>query len=233
MHALLTLPVLQSRERLLRSPSCPSRPVRARPPHFKLAHATTADTPRGTVYEKRLLLKYLEEHGKEPNTDNELDPEHDLVTVQRSSIVAPRPPNFTSVPSVLKALQNEWDAVVLRAHDSEKHVKTLREELAVALYERDASIRVIARLSRELESTRSALAHLSVKTQSQDSRRADATAQEAKADKAAGDDPMVIDEQPHVGLPAEYASMVEAKQLEYVVRPCNPHPPPPRRSAAC
>ncbi|KAK4220527.1 ubiquitin-protein ligase E4, partial [Podospora fimiseda] len=69
----------------------------------------------GTVFEKRLILKYIEENGKEPGTDEELDPE-DLLDLKTSRVVRPRPPNSTSLPSLLKAFQDEWDALVLDAY---------------------------------------------------------------------------------------------------------------------
>ncbi|KAK3296465.1 uncharacterized protein B0H64DRAFT_417857 [Chaetomium fimeti] len=115
----------------------------------------------GTVFEKRLILKYIEENGKEPGTDEELDPE-DLLSVKTSRVVRPRPPNFTSLPSLLKAFQDEWDALVLETYNTREQLSRTREELATALYQHDAAVRVIARLTRERDEAREALSNVTV-----------------------------------------------------------------------
>ncbi|KAK4186681.1 WD40-repeat-containing domain protein [Podospora australis] len=115
----------------------------------------------GTVFEKRLILKYIQENGKEPGTDEELDPE-DLLDVKTSRVVRPRPPNFTSLPSLLKAFQDEWDALVLEAYNTREQLARTREELATALYQHDAAVRVIARLTKERDEARDALSKVTV-----------------------------------------------------------------------
>ncbi|KAK0704414.1 WD40-repeat-containing domain protein [Lasiosphaeris hirsuta] len=115
----------------------------------------------GTVFEKRLILKYIEENGKEPGTDEELHPE-DLLDVKTSRVVRPRPPNFTSLPSLLKAFQNEWDALVLETYNTKEQLSRTREELATALYQHDAAVRVIARLTSERDEAREALSKVTV-----------------------------------------------------------------------
>ncbi|KAK3902948.1 hypothetical protein C8A05DRAFT_43742 [Staphylotrichum tortipilum] len=116
----------------------------------------------GIVYEKRLILKYIQEHGTEPGTSDELDAEHDLLPVKTSRVVRPRPPNFTSLPSLLKAFQDEWDALVLETHNTREQLARTREELATALYQHDAAVRVIARLTRERDEARDALAKVTI-----------------------------------------------------------------------
>ena len=115
----------------------------------------------GTVFEKRLILKYIEENGKEPGTDEELEPE-DLLDIKTSRTVRPRPPNFTSLPSLLKAFQDEWDALVLESYNTKEQLARTREELATALYQHDAAIRVISRLTKERDQARDALSRVTV-----------------------------------------------------------------------
>ncbi|KAH6627429.1 hypothetical protein F5144DRAFT_494004 [Chaetomium tenue] len=143
--------------------------VRGTAPDLKMLCALSGEVPEepvvsrktGTVFEKRLILKYIEENGKEPGTDEELDPE-DLLAVKTSRVVRPRPPNFTSLPSLLKAFQDEWDALVLETYNTREQLSRTREELATALYQHDAAVRVIARLTRERDEAREALSNVTV-----------------------------------------------------------------------
>ena len=113
------------------------------------------------MFEKRLILKYIEENGKEPGTDEEIHPD-DLLEIKTSRIVRPRPPNFTSLPSLLKAFQDEWDALVLESYNTKEQLARTREELATALYQHDAAVRVIVRLTKERDEARDALSKVTV-----------------------------------------------------------------------
>lgn len=72
----------------------------------------------------------------------------------------PRPPNLTSVPTLLFALQNEWDAVVLETFNLRQQNAQLRQELSHALYKEDAAMRVLARIQKERDEAREALANI-------------------------------------------------------------------------
>ncbi|WFD33857.1 RING-type E3 ubiquitin transferase [Malassezia cuniculi] len=112
----------------------------------------------GLVYEKRLIESYIAEHGKDPVTGEELSVD-DLIVVKVSPRTAfPRPPSHTSVPSLLTALQNEYDAVMLEMLTLKQQYDDVRQELAHALYTNDASMRVIARLMKERDEARESLA---------------------------------------------------------------------------
>lgn len=115
----------------------------------------------GTVYEKRLIEKYIEEHGKEPGTDAELDVE-DLLPLKAGRVVRPRPPTLTSIPALLATFQNEWDALALETYTLQEQLSQTRMELATALYQHDAAIRVIARLTKERDEARESLASVTV-----------------------------------------------------------------------
>ncbi|OMJ23856.1 Pre-mRNA-processing factor 19 [Smittium culicis] len=75
-------------------------------------------------------------------------------------VSSPRPPTLTSIPSLLSVFQNEWDAVVLETFTLKQQYQQVRQELTQALYQNDASCRVIARLIKERDDARSALANL-------------------------------------------------------------------------
>lgn len=160
-------------------------------------------TVTGTVFEKRLILKYIEENGTEPNTTDELDPEADLLPLKTSRVVRPRPPNFTSLPSLLKAFQDEWDALVLETYNTREQLSRTREELATALYQHDAAVRVIARLTKERDEARDALSKVTI---------APSAAAGGVAAGANGD-AMAVDSQ---GLPEGLVEHVQQTQQEYV-----------------
>ncbi|EAU93221.1 nuclear matrix protein NMP200 [Coprinopsis cinerea okayama7 len=114
----------------------------------------------GKVYEKRLIVKYIHENGTDPITGDKLE-ESDLIAIKASPENAPpRPPTNTSIPALLQLLQNEWDAMVLSTHALEQKYNATRQELSYALYSQDAANRVVARLIRERDAAREALANV-------------------------------------------------------------------------
>lgn len=74
------------------------------------------------VFEKRLIVKYLQETGTDPINGEPLE-EAQLLEIKgkpilsaksvknihlASPLVKPRPPSATSIPAILKLLQDEW-----------------------------------------------------------------------------------------------------------------------------
>lgn len=66
----------------------------------------------GQVYERRLIEKYVQDNGIDPVSQKPLSVE-DLIDIKVSPLVKPKPPSATSIPAILKSLQDEWDAVSL------------------------------------------------------------------------------------------------------------------------
>lgn len=115
----------------------------------------------GVVYEKRLIEQFINENGTEPDSGEALSAE-DLLPIHSSRIVRPRPPTLTSIPALLATFQNEWDALALETYNIKEQLARTREELATALYQHDAAVRVIARLTRERDEARDALSKVTV-----------------------------------------------------------------------
>jgi len=111
----------------------------------------------GLLYEKSIITKALEATGKCPVTGQQLE-DNDLVVIKSSKVVAPRPPTGNAVPNLLQTLSTEWDTLMLEMFELKQQLQNTREELVRTLYERDAAVRVIARLQRELESAKAGIA---------------------------------------------------------------------------
>lgn len=150
----------------------------------------------GVIYEKRLIEQYINEHGTEPNAGEAFSAD-DLLPVKSSRIVRPRPPTLTSIPALLATFQNEWDALALETYNLQEQLARVREELATALYQHDAAVRVIARLTKERDDARDALSKVTV------------------VDGATSGDQMMVDNVE--ALPEELAASVDETHQRYVV----------------
>lgn len=141
-----------------------------------------------------MIEAYISENHKDPVSGEDLEVE-DLIDLKSAKIVTPRPPTLTSIPSLLSTFQNEWDALALESFTLRQQLQQTRQELATALYQHDAAVRVIARLSRERDEARDALSKVTI-----------------GAGNARNEDAMQIDSQ---GLPEELAAKVDATQEKY------------------
>ncbi|KAF1345985.1 WD40-repeat-containing domain protein [Delphinella strobiligena] len=120
-----------------------------------------ASRKSGNVFERRLIESYISENGTDPVTGEELTVE-DLVDLKQARIVRPRPPTMTSIPALLSTFQNEWDAMALETFQLKQQLAETRQELSTALYYNDAAEKVIARLQKERDEARDALAKVSI-----------------------------------------------------------------------
>lgn len=114
----------------------------------------------GAVFERRLVETYISENGTDPISGEHLTTD-DLIPLKTARVVRPRPPTLTSVPALLSAFQNEWDALALQSYSLKVELLQTRQELSTALYQHDAAVRVIARLIKERDEARDAITKLS------------------------------------------------------------------------
>ncbi|EMR10320.1 hypothetical protein PNEG_01576 [Pneumocystis murina B123] len=115
----------------------------------------------GNVYEKRLIEAYIQENEKDPVTGEPLTLD-DLVELKTSKTIRGRPPQATSIPSLLAIFQNEWDSLALETYNLKQQLNQARQELSTALYQHDAACRVIARLLKERDEAREALKKIKI-----------------------------------------------------------------------
>lgn len=113
----------------------------------------------GSIFEKRLIEKYISENGCDPINGKDMTIE-ELIEIKAPAVQKPKPPSATSIPAILKMMQDEWDALMLHAFTQRQQLQTARQELSHALYQHDAACRVIARLNKEVAAAREALATL-------------------------------------------------------------------------
>mmetsp|Transcript_11462 Transcript_11462/g.42450 ORF Transcript_11462/g.42450 Transcript_11462/m.42450 type:complete len:496 (-) Transcript_11462:358-1845(-) len=160
-------------------------------------------SPAGHLFEKSLVTKALKETGQCPVTKQPLSVE-DLVAVQTSGAIKPRVASAASIPGMLSQFHDEWDALMLETHTLRTDLHASRQELSHALYQHDAACRVIARVVKERDEARSALA----------SARG-AAAQSAPASGKRGADVMEPEDEDTKrakgGLPAETVEAMVAK----------------------
>jgi pre-mRNA-processing factor 19 len=129
-------------------------------------------TPSGHLCRRSLLLAKLAENGgldpfdaSHGNSSSRPLREEDLVEVQQlrpsksldAPLVVPPRPQSGSISHTLQQLQQDYDAVVLELFDTRKILTETRQELALALYENDAAVRVVARLAAERDQAWSAV----------------------------------------------------------------------------
>lgn len=129
-------------------------------------------------------------NGEELTTD-------DLIDIKTQRVVRPRPPTLTSIPSLLSIFQEEWDALALETYTLQQNLAQTRRELSAALYQHDAAVRVIARLTKERDEARDALSKVTV----------------GATRSAAGGEAMQVDSE---GLPQAVLERVENTQAAYV-----------------
>ncbi|XP_031779317.1 pre-mRNA-processing factor 19 [Nasonia vitripennis] len=112
----------------------------------------------GLIFERRLIEKYVAENGVDPINGKDLN--LDQLIAVRTQSSKPNAPSSTSIPSILKDLQDEYDTVMLNTFSLKQHLQVTRSELSHGLYQHDAACRKVAKLAKEAAAAKEALALL-------------------------------------------------------------------------
>lgn len=113
-------------------------------------------TKNGLIFDKALIEKYIEEYGKCPITDLELNKE-DLIQIKCNNLTKPLGTSSTSLPGLFKDLQSSFEDTLIESHNLKEELQSLKNELTYVLYQYDASCRVISRLIKERDDAREQL----------------------------------------------------------------------------
>lgn len=102
----------------------------------------------GYIFEKRLIESVISETGMCPVTNAPLSAD-DLRPVLGTSNNKSVPVDSSSLPGLIQMFGKEWDRLMVDSYTIKAQLAAVQEELAKALYEQEASNRLVARLSRE------------------------------------------------------------------------------------
>lgn len=114
----------------------------------------------GAVFERRLIETYLATAEKDPINDEPLSASELIPLATASPIAPPKPPSFSSIPTMLAAFQNEWDALALETYTLRKQLYDARLEVSNFMYKYEAAVRVAARVTKERDEAQTALREL-------------------------------------------------------------------------
>lgn len=89
--------------------------------------------------------------------DSEFSPTHILTSPSPPPFPVPSAPTSVSgagFSGLLSTMQTEWDSLMVETFNLKSALEETRRELSQALYQNDAAVRVIARLSMERDQAR-------------------------------------------------------------------------------
>ncbi|KAL0212886.1 hypothetical protein RCL1_006512 [Eukaryota sp. TZLM3-RCL] len=106
-------------------------------------------SPTGYVFEKELILKYLDETGGAcPITGQSLS-SSELIELKSQTLMEPRQPTTMSIPGLLESLHSEWQSLILETHSLRLLLEQARTDLQHYSVKHEEALRVIQRLQME------------------------------------------------------------------------------------
>jgi len=174
-------------------------------------------TPSGAVYEKSLLMKYVQEHQKDPVTNRPLSIE-DVVEIknlnERRIKIGPKATSRASIPGVLEQLHDEWDAQMTEMYEVRTALDQAQRELASAMYQMDAANRVIARLTVERDEARERLSTMSYGSAANLNSNNNTKKRGSDDGDGNGGDADAFAKKAKSGIPAKAIEVIEEKMTE-------------------
>ena len=113
----------------------------------------------GYIFERRLIEKVIADTGSCPITRSTLSHD-DIKPVRSTNSVNAMPVSSTSLPSLIQSFEREWDRVLVESYNLKAKLHSAQEDLAKALYEQEASIRLVADLQRQRDQALDEIAKL-------------------------------------------------------------------------
>lgn len=110
----------------------------------------------GYIFERRLIERIISETGLCPITGSPLSME-ELRPVHSTSSNTAVPVDSSSLPGLMDMFQKEWDRLLIESYEVKSQLSAAKEELAKLVYENEAAVRTIARLTRERDQALSEL----------------------------------------------------------------------------
>lgn len=114
----------------------------------------------GRVYEREALAAYLSQQGVDPFSRAEMLIGDAVPLHLEPGPAPPLLPTATLVPLLLAQLLAEWDAAAVEVFELRRQLQQAKEELATALYHKDAALRVATRAVAERDELKQALSQL-------------------------------------------------------------------------
>lgn len=113
----------------------------------------------GYIFERRLIERVIADTGKCPVTGGSLSLD-DLKPVQATNSSKAVTIDTASLPEMISSFEKEWQKLLIEGFELKAGLHAAKEELAKALYEQEASVRAIARLTRERDQALAEIAKL-------------------------------------------------------------------------
>ena len=102
----------------------------------------------GYIFERRLIEQVISETGRCPITRSDLSL-NDLRPILQSNSNKAIPIDSASLPGIIQSLEQEWNRLMVDSYNIKAELHAVKEELATALYEQEATTRIVAQLTRE------------------------------------------------------------------------------------
>ena len=102
----------------------------------------------GYIFERRLIERVIAETGRCPITSSPLSLD-ELRPVHTSNPNTAVPVDSSSLPGLIEMFQKEWDRLLIESFELKSELAAAKDELAKLVYENEAAVRTVARLTRE------------------------------------------------------------------------------------